>query len=158
MDKTNRKIIDSYVAIHDGRTFTLSHIPNGSIIVIKFSIERFSNIYSSFETFIISKYTDKTGAELIYFTSITNPVMGISFVIDVNKESIWQHYNPNNLDITTLNFGFDKKYLEIVAIYDRLITTLDNKKRDNPYKLYGWKKYELTPIFLREFKYDYDYE
>ena len=26
MDKTNRKIIDSYVAIHDGRTFTLSHI------------------------------------------------------------------------------------------------------------------------------------
>ena len=156
MDKTNRKIIDSSVTIHDGRTFTLSHIPNGSIIVIKFSIERFSNIYSSFETFIISKYTDKTGAELIYFTSITNPVMGISFVIDVNKESICYHYNPKNLDITTLNFGFDKKYLEIVAIYDRLITTLDSKKRDNPYKLYGWKKYELTPIFLREFKYDYE--
>ena len=156
MDKTNRKIIDSYVTIHDGRTFTLSHIPNGSIIVIKFSIERFSNIYSSFETFIISKYTDKTGAELIYFTSITNPVMGISFVIDVNKESICYHYNPKNLDITMLNFGFDKKYLEIVAIYDRLITTLDNKKRGNLYKLYGWKKYELTPIFLREFKYDYE--
>ena len=31
MDKTNRKIIDSYVDIHDGRTFTLCHIPNGSI-------------------------------------------------------------------------------------------------------------------------------
>ena len=29
MDKINRKIIDSYVAIHDGRT--LYHIPNGSI-------------------------------------------------------------------------------------------------------------------------------
>ena len=29
--KTNRKIIDSYVAIHDGHTFTLYHIPNGSI-------------------------------------------------------------------------------------------------------------------------------
>ena len=57
MDKTNRKIIDSYVAIHDGRTFTLCHIPNGSIIVIKFSTERFNNIYISFETFIISKYT-----------------------------------------------------------------------------------------------------
>lgn len=156
MDKTNRKIIDSYVAIHDGRTFTLCHIPNGSIIVIKFSTERFSNIYISFETFIISKYTDKNGVNLIYFTSVTNPVMGRSFIIDVNKESIWQHYNPNNLDITTLNFGFDKKYLEIVAIYDRPITTLDNKKRCNQYKLYGWKKYELTPIFLREFKYDYE--
>ena len=82
--------------------------------------------------------------------------MGRSFIIDVNKESIWQHYNPNNLDITTLNFGFDKKYLEIVAIYDRPITTLDNKKQCNQYKLYGWKKYELTPIFLREFKYDYE--
>ena len=45
MDKTHRKIIDSYVAIHDGRTFTLCHIPNGSIIVIKFSTERFNNIY-----------------------------------------------------------------------------------------------------------------
>lgn len=31
MYKTNRKIIDSYVAIHDGRTFTLYHISNGSI-------------------------------------------------------------------------------------------------------------------------------
>lgn len=31
MYKTNRKIIDSYVAIHDWRTFTLYHIPNGSI-------------------------------------------------------------------------------------------------------------------------------
>ena len=49
-----------------------------------------------------------------------------------------------------------EKYLEIVAIYDRPITTLDNKKRCNQYKLYGWKKYELTPIFLREFKYDYE--
>ena len=57
MDKTNRKIIDSYVAIHDGRTFTLCHIPNGSIIVIKFSTERFNNIYISFENFITSKYT-----------------------------------------------------------------------------------------------------
>ena len=33
MYKTNRKIIDSYVAIHDVRTFTLSHIPNGSIAI-----------------------------------------------------------------------------------------------------------------------------
>lgn len=31
MDKINRKIIDSYVTIHDGRTFTLYYIPNGSI-------------------------------------------------------------------------------------------------------------------------------
>ena len=49
MDKTNRKIIDSYVAIHDGRTFTLSHIPNGSIVVIKFTSSRFGDIYFSFE-------------------------------------------------------------------------------------------------------------
>ena len=156
MDKTNRKIIDSYVAIHDGRTFTLSHIPNGSIIVIKFTSSRFNDIYFSFETFIISKYTDKTGADLICFTSITDPVMGRSFIIDVNKENIWHYYNPKNIDIQEINFGFDKKYLEIVAIYDRPITTLDNKKRCNQYKLYGWKKYELTPIFLREFKYDYE--
>lgn len=156
MDKTNRKIIDSYVAIHDGRTFTLSHIPNGSIIVIKFTSSRFNDIYFSFETFIISKYTDKTGADLICFTSVTDPVMGRSFIIDVNKENIWHYYNPKNIDIQEINFGFDKKYLEIVAIYDRPITTLDNKKQCNQYKLYGWKKYELTPIFLREFKYDYE--
>lgn len=156
MDKTNRKIIDSYVAIHDGRTFTLSHIPNGSIIVIKFTSSRFNDIYFSFETFIISKYTDKTGADLICFTSVTDPVMGRSFIIDVNKENIWHYYNPKNIDIQEINFEFDKKYLEIVAIYDRPITTLDNKKQCNQYKLYGWKKYELTPIFLREFKYDYE--
>ena len=156
MDKTNRKIIGSYVAIHDGRTFTLSHIPNGSIIVIKFTSSGFNDIYFSFDTFIISKYTDKTGADLICFTSVTDPVMGRSFIIDVNKENIWHYYNPKNIDIQEINFGFDKKYLEIVAIYDRPITTLDNKKRCNQYKLYGWKKYELTPVFLREFKYDYE--
>lgn len=156
MEKTNRKIIGSYVAIHDGHTFTLSHIPNGSIIVIKFTSNRFNDIYFSFETFIISKYTDKTGAELICFTSVTDPVTGRSFIIDVNKENIWHYYNPKNIDIQEINFGFDKKYLEIAAIYDRPITTLDNKKRCNQYKLYGWKKYELTPIFLREFKYDYE--
>lgn len=156
MNEKNRKIIGSYVAIHDGRTFTLSHIPNGSIVVIKFTSSRFHDIYFSFETFIISKYTDKNGDDIVYFTSVTDPVMGRSFIIDVNKENIWHYYNPKNIDITTLNFGFDKKYLEIVAIYDRPITTLDNKKRCNQYKLYGWKKYELTPIFLREFKYDYE--
>ena len=156
MGKTNRKIIDSYVAIHDGRTFTLNQIPNGSVVVMKFSSNRFSDIYISFETFIISKYTDKNGADLIYFTSVTNPVMGRSFIIDVNKENIWYNYNPENNNIQDINFGFDKKYVEIVAIYDRPITTLDNKKRCNQYKLYGWKKYELTPIFLREFKYNYE--
>ena len=51
----------------------------------------------------------------------------------------------------------DRKIIDsYVAIHDRPITTLDNKKRCNQYKLYGWKKYELTPIFLREFKYDYE--
>ena len=65
-------------------------------------------------------------------------------------------YNPKDIDIQEINFGFDKKYLEIVAIYDRPITTLDNRKKSNQYKLYGWKKYELTPIFLREFKYYYE--
>ena len=156
MYKTNRKIIDSYVAIHDGRTFTLSHIPNGSIVVIKFTSSRFNEIYFSFETFIISKYTDKNGDDIVHFTSITDPVMGRKFTINVMKESIWQSYNPKDIDIQEINFGFDKKYLEIVAIYDRPITTLDNRKKSNQYKLYGWKKYELTPIFLREFKYYYE--
>ena len=156
MNENNRKIVGSYVAIHDGRTFTLSHIPNGSIVVIKFTSSRFNEIYFSFETFIISKYTDKSGDDIVQFTSITDPVMGIKFTINVMKENIWYYYNPKNIDIQEINFGFDKKYLEIVAIYDRPITTLDNRKKSNQYKLYGWKKYELTPIFLREFKYDYE--
>ena len=156
MDKTNRKIIGSYVAIHDGHTFTLNQIPNGSFVVIKFSSNRYSDIYISFETFVLSKYTDNKGELMICFSSLTNPISGRIFTINVNKENIWYNYNPENNNIQDINFGFDKKYVEIVAIYDRPITTLDNKKRCNQYTLYNWKKYELNPIFLREFKYEYE--
>ena len=33
MYKTDRKIIVSYVAIHDGRKFTSYHMPNGSVSI-----------------------------------------------------------------------------------------------------------------------------
>lgn len=152
MDKINRKIIDSYVAIHDGHTFTLNQIPNGSIVVIKNS----SNQYSPFEIFIISKYIDDNDAHMICFSSIINPISGRTFTIDVNKENIWYNYNPENNDMTNINFGFDKKYLEIVAIYDRPITTITTLNTKIHNNLYNEKKYELNTIFLREFKYEYE--
>lgn len=153
MNDYNKRIIGSYVDIHDGHTFTLNQIPNGSIIVIKFPRNNYDTTFVYFDVFIISKYTDENGENMISFSSIDKPVSTV-FTINVNKECIWYHYNPKNIDITDINFGFNKKYLEIVAIYNRIE---NNKKNDTQYykELYHGKKYELNTIFLKKFKYEY---